>query len=58
MYALRSFYYGLSAKLSDVELMQHVTGFGPYDRRVMDILRKIDDPYPQGDCAMMGNLGR
>ena len=46
MYALRSFYYGLSAKLSDVELMQHVTGFGLYDRRVLDILRKIDDPYP------------
>jgi glycosyltransferase involved in cell wall biosynthesis len=46
MYALRSFYYGLSARLSDVELMQHVTGFGLYDRRVLDILRKIDDPYP------------
>lgn len=46
MYGLRSFYYGLSAKLSDVELMQHVTGFGVYDHRVLDILRKIDDPYP------------
>ena len=46
MYALRSFYYGLAAKLSDVELMQHVTGFGVYDRRVLDILRRIDDPYP------------
>ncbi len=46
MYALRSFYYGFAAKLSDVELMQHVTGFGLYDRRVLEILRKIDDPYP------------
>jgi glycosyltransferase involved in cell wall biosynthesis len=46
MYALRSVYYGLAAKLAEVELMQHVTGFGLYDRRVVDILRQIDDPYP------------
>jgi polyisoprenyl-phosphate glycosyltransferase len=46
MYALRSAYYGLVAKLADVELMQHVTGFGVYDRRVLEILREIDDPYP------------
>jgi glycosyltransferase involved in cell wall biosynthesis len=46
MYALRSVYYKLARKLSDVELMQHVTGFGLYDRRVIEILRQIDDPYP------------
>lgn len=46
MYALRSFYYGLVGKISQVELMQHVTGFGLYDRQVLDILRRIDDPYP------------
>jgi glycosyltransferase involved in cell wall biosynthesis len=46
MHALRSAYYKLAAKLSDVELMQHVTGFGLYDRRVIEILRQIDDPYP------------
>src|SRR4051812_28108340 len=46
MYALRSMYYGLAAKLADVELMQHVTGFGLYDQRVIEILREIDDPHP------------
>lgn len=46
MYALRSFYYGLVGRISEVELMQHVTGFGLYDRAVLEILRKIDDPYP------------
>jgi len=46
MYALRSLYYKLAARLSDVELLEHVTGFGLYDRRVIDILRQIDDPYP------------
>ena len=46
LYALRSLYYGLLGKISDVELMQHVTGFGLYDRKVLDILRGIEDPYP------------
>ena len=46
MYGLRSIYYGLAAKLAEIELMQHVTGFGLYDRRVVEILRHIDDPYP------------
>jgi len=48
MYALRSFYYNAVKKLSDVELTQHVTGFGVYDQQVVEVLRKIDDPYPYG----------
>ena len=44
MYALRSIYYGLAAKLAEVELMQHVTGFGLYDRRVVQILRRSTIP--------------
>jgi glycosyltransferase involved in cell wall biosynthesis len=46
LYTLRTFYYKLVGRISDVELMQHVTGFGLYDRRVIDILRRINDPYP------------
>lgn len=45
-YSLRSLYYRTLGKLSDVELIQHFTGFGLYDKRVMDVLRKLDDPYP------------
>jgi glycosyltransferase involved in cell wall biosynthesis len=48
LYALRTVYYNLVKKLSDVELTQHVTGFGLYDQRVVEILRKIHDPYPYG----------
>jgi glycosyltransferase involved in cell wall biosynthesis len=48
MYALRSLYYYLVKKLSDVELTQHVTGFGVYDQQTIEILRHIDDPYPYG----------
>jgi glycosyltransferase involved in cell wall biosynthesis len=46
MYALRSGYYRLVSKLADIDLPRHVTGFGLYDRRVIEILRRIDDPYP------------
>jgi glycosyltransferase involved in cell wall biosynthesis len=46
MYTLRSVYYYMAAKLSDVELTPHVTGFGLLDQRVLEVLRHIDDPYP------------
>lgn len=46
MYALRTVYYKLVARLSEVELTQHVTGFGLYDRRVVEVIREIGDPYP------------
>jgi glycosyltransferase involved in cell wall biosynthesis len=45
-YALRSTYYRTLKKLSDVDLVEHFTGFGLYDRKVMDVLRSISDPYP------------
>jgi hypothetical protein len=46
MYHLRKLYYGLISRLSDVELIENFTGFGMYDRRVIDILRQHADPYP------------
>jgi glycosyltransferase involved in cell wall biosynthesis len=48
MYLLRSVYYNLVAKLSEIELTPHVTGFGCYDQYVIEVLRQIDDPYPYG----------
>jgi glycosyltransferase involved in cell wall biosynthesis len=45
-YSLRTLYYRVLRNLSDVELIEHFTGFGLYDRHVIEILRKIDDPYP------------
>jgi hypothetical protein len=29
-----------------VQLLEHFTGFGLYDRAVIDVLRTLDDPYP------------
>jgi glycosyltransferase involved in cell wall biosynthesis len=45
-FALRSLYYKVLRSLTDVELIEHFTGFGLYDQEVIDILRKLDDPYP------------
>jgi glycosyltransferase involved in cell wall biosynthesis len=46
VYFLRSVYYRTVKRLSEVQLLEHFTGFGLYDRRIVDILRSIDDPYP------------
>jgi glycosyltransferase involved in cell wall biosynthesis len=42
----RKSYYRLLNKISDVELINDTTGFGLYDKRVMDEVRQIRDPYP------------
>ncbi|MCX6056604.1 MAG: glycosyltransferase family 2 protein [Chloroflexi bacterium] len=46
MFFLRTLYYKLLAGLSDVKLISHFTGFGLYDRQVIEILRGLQDPYP------------
>jgi glycosyltransferase involved in cell wall biosynthesis len=56
LYLLRTAYYELVRRLSDVELIDHVTGFGIYDRKVIEVFRKIDDPYPYGR-GLISDLG-
>jgi polyisoprenyl-phosphate glycosyltransferase len=46
MYALRTVYYKTLARISDVKLVSHFTGFGLYDKQVMEILHDLNDPYP------------
>jgi polyisoprenyl-phosphate glycosyltransferase len=46
MFFVRGLYYRLINRLSDVPLIENFTGYGLYDRVVIDALRKIDDPYP------------
>lgn len=43
---VRRCYYDLVCRLSEVDLARDNTGFGLYDRAVMDVLARIDDPYP------------
>jgi glycosyltransferase involved in cell wall biosynthesis len=46
MFFVRGMFYRLIDRLSDVPQIRNFTGFGLYDRAVMDTLRDIDDPYP------------
>ena len=46
MYHLRGFYYHAIKRLASVEMIEQFTGFGLYDRAVMDILRNLREPYP------------
>ena len=46
MFAIRKMYYNLINRLSEVKLTKNSTGFGLYDRCVIEELRKINDPYP------------
>ena len=43
---LRKIYYRVLDKISDIQLVRDATGFGLYDRKVLDEIRKINDPYP------------
>lgn len=43
---LRGCYYSLIKQISDIDQVANFTGFGLYDKAVMDILREIEDPYP------------
>jgi glycosyltransferase involved in cell wall biosynthesis len=57
MYGIRSMYYKTIAKLTDVKVFEHFTGFGLYDRKVMDILRRDfrdPNPYFRGQIAEIG----
>ena len=46
MHGLRKAYYRFLDGISDISIVNDSTGFGLYDKVVLDHLRKIDDPYP------------
>lgn len=56
MYKLRSLYYKIIKKLSDVEQIEHFTGFGLYDKDFINVMRRLDDPTPflRGIVAELG----
>ena len=46
MFYLRSSYYKFMNKISEIPLTENCTGYGLLDKRVVEILRRIDAPYP------------
>ncbi|MCH9634295.1 MAG: putative glycosyltransferase [Chlamydiae bacterium] len=56
MFLIRKLYYKISTKISEVQLIPNFLGFGLYDKKIIAILRKFDDPYPyfRGMIAEIG----
>jgi glycosyltransferase involved in cell wall biosynthesis len=46
MSVVRGAYYRILGRISEVTLVKNFTGFGLYDRWTIEIIRKIEDPYP------------
>jgi glycosyltransferase involved in cell wall biosynthesis len=46
MFSIRKLYYKTVNKLSNINLIDNFTGFGLYDRDVIEHMRSINDPYP------------
>lgn len=56
MYWLRTCYYKLIRKITDIDHIEHFTGFGLYDKAFVDVVRKLHDPMPylRGIIAELG----
>ncbi|MBQ1376679.1 MAG: glycosyltransferase family 2 protein [Lachnospiraceae bacterium] len=56
VYALRSLYYKMIRRFSDVEQIEQYTGFGLYDKAFIEVLKTLDDPTPflRGVVAELG----
>jgi glycosyltransferase involved in cell wall biosynthesis len=46
LFQIRRGYYMLLASCSDTPQIQNFTGFGLYDRKVINAVKKFNDPYP------------
>lgn len=45
-YNIRKLFYKTIGRLSDTKLIENYTGTGLYDKRIISILKLMDDPYP------------
>ncbi len=45
-YNIRKTYYKMIGRLSDTNLIENFTGTGLFDRKIIDIIKQFDDPYP------------
>jgi glycosyltransferase involved in cell wall biosynthesis len=56
MFWIRSQYYSLVKRISSIDTYENFTGFGLYDRQVVDMIKDMKDPYPyfRGMIAEIG----
>ena len=45
-FKIRKMYYKMVNRISNIKLINNFTGFGLYDRCVLDIMKNLNDPYP------------
>lgn len=43
---VRSLFYSFISKISDTKQIKNFTGFGLYDKKVIDEVKKLNDPFP------------
>lgn len=46
IHILRKIYYKTLKKISDLNVIENANGFGLYDKDVIRIIKKLEDPYP------------
>lgn len=46
MYSIRQVYYHIMNRITEVDHINQFTGFGLYDRTVIDVFSELDDPLP------------
>jgi glycosyltransferase involved in cell wall biosynthesis len=56
MFWLRKQYYRTIRRMAEIETFDNFIGFGLYDRKVVEIVKRFDDPYPyfRGMIAEIG----
>lgn len=56
VYRIRRLYYGLLQRIAEAPPVPQTTGFGLYDRVVIDAIQRLDDPYPffRGQVSEVG----
>lgn len=46
LWMFRQAYYRVLSRIADVQVLQNFTGFGLYDRHIVELIRQFDDRYP------------
>lgn len=46
IFLIRKVYYALIRKFADIEQISNFFGYGLYDRKFIEVMRQINDPYP------------
>ena len=46
LFTIRKMYYSLVRKISDVQLIDNFTGFGLYDKKIIEVLTGLNENYP------------